>query len=200
MKLPLSFYQRNDVVQISKELIGKVLITEINGFKCSGRIVETEAYQGPEDRGSHAFGNRLTPRTENMFKDGGITYVYQCYGIHYLLNVVTSVSNSPHAILLRGLEPIDGIETMLFRRKMKNPIPALTAGPGVLAQAMGIDKSHNGISLLGDKIWIEEPINETVCYDDIVSSKRVGMNFEGPWHSIPWRFRLKNNLYTSQAR
>src|ERR1700742_4256945 len=138
MKLPLSFYQRNDVVQISRELLGKYLFTCIDGEITGGYIVETEAYHGVIDRASHAFGNRQTPRTSTMFKKGGIIYVYLCYGIHEMLNVVTSPEGVPHAVLIRALNPTDGIDIMLMRRNMNAIKNNITAGPGSVAQALGI--------------------------------------------------------------
>jgi len=116
-KLPKSFYIRENVLQLSKELLGKVLVTNIEGIYTSGMITETEAYQAPEDKASHAYNNRRTPRTEIFYNTGGIGYVYLCYGIHYLFNVVTNKENIPHAILIRSLEPIDGIDSMMVRRK-----------------------------------------------------------------------------------
>jgi DNA-3-methyladenine glycosylase len=123
MKLPQEFYERNDVVTISRELLGKYVFTDIDGAVTGGYIVETEAYNGIIDRASHSFGNRLTPRTKTMYMQGGIAYVYLCYGIHEMFNVVTSVEGQPHAILIRAIQPTDGVDIMQFRRKMKEVKP-----------------------------------------------------------------------------
>jgi len=144
-KLPTSFYIREDVHQLSKELLGKVLVTKIEGMYTSVIITETEAYQAPEDKASHAYNNRRTPRTELFYYTGGIGYVYLCYGIHNVFNVVTNKENIPHAILIRSLKPIDGIEAMMVRRNKKKFDKTLTIGPGVLSQALGINKLHNKI-------------------------------------------------------
>src|SRR6187402_3268790 len=156
MKLPLVFYQSDDVVSISKNLLGKYLFTCIDGEVTGGYIVETEAYNGIIDRASHAFGNRLTPRTKTMFERGGIAYVYLCYGIHEMFNVVTSVEGQPHAILIRAINPTDGLDIMQFRRNMPVVKPTITSGPGSVGKALGISRTVNAISLQGDKIWIED--------------------------------------------
>jgi len=197
MKLSLDFFTREDPETISRELLGMTLYTRIGSETTSGIIVETEAYRGPEDRGSHAFNNRRTPRTEVMFQSAGHAYVYLCYGIHYLFNVVTGPVDQPHAVLLRAAQPREGIDVMQRRRGPLKSVYQLTAGPGALAQAFGIQLSHTGVALDGDTIWIED---EGVLRTDIVASPRVGMNFEGPWHSIPWRFRVKGNPWTSKAK
>ena len=197
MKLPLSFYQRNDAVLVALELIGKHLYTNINGQLTGGMIVETEAYQGPEDRGSHSFNHRRTPRTEIMFDGGGITYMYICYGIHDMLNVVTGEEGVSHAVLIRAVEPLTGVDIMRERRQLFKEDIRLCRGPGVLAKALGLKKSHNGISLLSDTIWIEDRdvvINES----DIIPSARVGMNFEGLYKLIPWRFYIRANPNVSR--
>ena len=155
-KLDIEFYQREDVLTLSRELLGKTLCTNFNGKLTSGIIVETEAYAGVTDRASHAYGGRRTNRTETMYAEGGTAYVYLCYGMHHLFNIVTNVLGVPHAILIRGIEPIDGVEFMLQRRNMKKPAPRLTAGPGCLAQALGITVKHSGLSLLKNKIWVED--------------------------------------------
>ena len=147
-KLGIDFYQREDVLAISHELLGKVLCTNFNGSLTTGIIVETEAYAGVADRASHAYGGRRTNRTEVMYSPPGTAYVYLCYGIHHLFNVVTNVEGVPHAVLIRAIEPIEGIDIMLQRRKMSKLLPKLTAGPGILSQALGISTQHSWISLL----------------------------------------------------
>ncbi len=197
-KLGLDFYLRNDVVSLSKELLGKLLCTNVDGHITKAIIVETEAYKAPEDRACHAHGNKLTPRTEPMYRAGGIAYVYTCYGIHQLFNIISGERGFAHPILIRGVEPIEGIDLMLQRRKQEKLTKNIAAGPGLVVVAMGIKKSQNGISLLENEIWIEDatPIAEK----NIIASPRVGMNFEGPYKLIPWRFKILNNQYVSKAK
>ncbi|HKR06173.1 MAG TPA: DNA-3-methyladenine glycosylase, partial [Bacteroidia bacterium] len=152
-KLKKDFYLREDVVQIAKELLGKHLFTKFNGKITGGIISETEAYNGIVDRASHAYGGRRTERTEIMFNEGGTAYVYLCYGIHSLFNVVTNAKEIPHAVLIRSIHPTHGIDEMLKRRKKKSADKTLTKGPGSVAQALGIHYSHTGMSLHGNKIW-----------------------------------------------
>ena len=197
MKLPLSFYQRNDAVLVARELLGKHLYTRIDGMVTGGVIVETEAYQGPEDRGSHAFNHRKTPRNEMMFSAGGVVYMYICYGIHDMLNVVTGTDGISHAVLIRAVQPVRGLEIMRERRNVYNDDSRLCRGPGALAKALGLVKAHNGVNLLEDKIWIEDR-SEVIEEGDIIASARVGMNFEGPYKTIPWRFYLRGNKNVSK--
>lgn len=196
-KLPLSFYQGEDPVQIAQDLLGKYLFTHVEGVITGGIIVETEAYKGPEDRGSHAHNNKVTERNKVMYEAGGIAYVYICYGIHDLFNVVTGPKGSSHAVLIRGLEPIEGIEWMQERRKMALK-PALTAGPGSLAIALGITKSLNAADLRGNEVWIED---RGISYspEQISAGPRIGMNFDGPYKTIHWRFWVKENKYVSKG-
>src|SRR3954469_10997633 len=154
-KLPLSFYLRNDVVKIAKDLIGKVLVTNLNNEHTSGRIVETEAYEGIHDKASHASKGR-TGRTEVMFGEGGTAYVYLCYGIHQMFNIVTNKAGVPHAILIRGVEPIDGVELMLERTGKKKLDETLTRGPGNVGKAFGFHTSQCGVSLTGDELYIAD--------------------------------------------
>lgn len=192
MKLPHEFYLQEDVVALSKSLLGMYLFTRIKGQLTGGKITETEAYQGPEDKASHAYLNRRTARTEVMFHKGGICYVYLCYGIHHLLNIVTNQEGIPHAILLRGLEPTVGIETILKRRNKSSIDKSLAKGPGSLAQALGINGRFNGEPLTGSHIWIEqrEPI---VSDEHILCSPRVGIEYAEEHALLPWRFRLLQN-------
>src|SRR5476651_2049751 len=141
MKLPLSFYTHNDVLAITRNLLGKYLMTRIDGVVTGGYIVEAEAYNGVVDKASHAYGNRLTPRTKTMFMQGGVAYVYLCYGIHEMFNIVTSVEGQPHAILIRAINPTDGLDVMMFRRNMLAAKPTITSGPGSVAKALGISRS-----------------------------------------------------------
>ena len=156
MKLPDSFYQGDDVLNITRNLLGKYLFTCIDGITTGGYIVEAEAYNGVIDKASHAYGNRQTPRTKTMFEAGGIAYVYLCYGIHEMFNIVTSVEGQPHAVLIRAIQPTDGIAAMLLRRGMTDVKPTLTSGPGSVAKALGISRKLNGISLQSDVLWIED--------------------------------------------
>ena len=197
MKLPLSFYQRDDAVLIARELLGKHVYTNIDGQLTGGVIVETEAYQGPEDRGSHAYNHRRTPRNETMFSAGGIVYMYICYGIHDMLNVVTGTDGTSHAVLIRAVDPRVGVDIMRERRGVFNEDTRLCRGPGALAKALGLVKAHNGLNLLEDTIWIEDR-NEVVDVGDIIASARVGMNFDGPYKTIPWRFYIKGNKNVSR--
>jgi DNA-3-methyladenine glycosylase len=149
-KLDNSFYDRPDVVKIARELLGKVLVTEFDGQRTSGRIVETEAYNGVTDRASHAWSGRRTARTEVMYARGGRAYVYLIYGIHHLFNVVTNIEDTPNAVLVRGLEPLEGIPVMLGRTGKTKLDHTLTRGPGNLSRALGLLTLHTGMSLLED--------------------------------------------------
>ena len=184
--LPLDFYLRDDVVTIAKELLGKYLFTQIDDDPVTGgMIIETEAYRGPEDRASHAYGNRRTKRTEVMFHDGGTAYVYLCYGIHHLLNVVTHTANHPHAVLIRAIQPLEGIETMLRRRHKKQLDKTLTSGPGSLCQALGITLKHNGLPFDRPPLWIED---RNISIETFHSGPRIGVDYAGEDALLPWRF------------
>lgn len=187
MKLPLEFYLRDDVVSISSELLGCLLFTSIGGVVTGGRIIETEAYRGAEDRACHAYNNRKTTRTEVMFRQGGVSYVYLCYGMHNMLNVVTNREGLPHAVLIRAIEPLVGIDVMMKRRKKERIDTTFTKGPGTVAQALGIDRRLNGVSLLGESLWIEEGERPT----KIEAGPRVGVDYAGPDALLPWRFQIK---------
>jgi len=199
MILPESFYTRKDVVKIAKELLGKVLVTEFDNVRTSGMIVETEAYAGPADKASHAYGNRRTNRTEVMYKKGGTAYVYLCYGIHHLFNVVTNATDVPHAILLRAVEPLEGIETMLLRRNKVKLQPSLTAGPGAMSMALGIHTTDSGLSLQGPPMYIEDR-GIKISNKDIVAATRVGVAYAADDALRPYRFYIKDNPYVSKGR
>lgn len=196
-KLPIDFYLRDDVVRIARDLIGKHLVTCIDGILTGGRIVETEAYRGPEDRGSHAYNGRRTARNETMYSEGGVAYMYICYGIHDMLNVVTGKADSSHAVLIRAAEPTEGVEHMRSRRGIYTDDRRLCKGPGALAKAFGLKKIHNGESLVSDSIWIEDRGSEPSS-EEIIASARIGLNIEEPYKSIPWRFTLKGNKFVSR--
>lgn len=199
-QLPLSFYQRSDVVRIGRELLGKELVTcDVRGRVSSGYIVETEAYNGPADRACHAYNYRRTARTETMYLPGGTAYVYLCYGIYNLFNVVTHVAEEPYAVLIRAVQPVQGVELMLRRRKLKAVARNLTAGPGLLTQALAIDRKLDAESLLGDRIWIADG-GLVVRNQDIIASARVGVSYAGPDAALPYRFRIKCNPWMSPAK
>nr|WP_068892392.1 DNA-3-methyladenine glycosylase [Pedobacter panaciterrae] len=196
-KLAYSFYQNAEVNDLAVQLLGKLLFTRIGGELTGGIIVETEAYKGIEDKASHAYGGRFTNRTQVMYEEGGLSYVYLCYGIHHLFNVVTAPKGIPHAVLIRGIEPVTGIDVMLRRRNMLLLKPNITAGPGALSKAMGIDKDLNAKDLSGEEIWIED--NGIVFPNDqIVSSVRVGVDYAGDHALLPWRYYVKGNKFVSK--
>ena len=198
MKIPLSFYQSDDVVALSEKLLGKYLFTCVDGELTGGIIVETEAYRGPEDRGSHAYNHRRTARNETMYAQGGVVYMYICYGIHDMLNIVTGKEGESHAILIRAIEPIVGLDVMRLRRGFENDDQRLCMGPGALAKALGLKKIHDGVSLESDLIWIEER-ESTLVPQDVLARPRIGLNIEEPYKSIPWRFYIKGNRYISRV-
>jgi DNA-3-methyladenine glycosylase len=196
MKLADSFYQRKDVVKIARELLGKVLFTNVNGIVTAGMIVETEAYSWKE-KGCHAYGSRKTARNSVMFERGGFTYVYLCYGMHYLFNIVTNEPGIPEAVLIRAVQPVQGIDEMLLRRgKLKNKLH-LTSGPGKLTKALGIDRKLNGKFLLDDEVWVEDH-NTKVPNKNIVAGPRIGIDYAGDDALLPWRFTVKGNEWISK--
>jgi DNA-3-methyladenine glycosylase len=198
--LTQEFYKREDTIQIAKDLLGMHLVTNFNNKMTVGRIVETEAYKAPEDKACHAYNNRRTKRTETMFLAGGVVYIYLCYGIHHLFNVVTGPENEAHAVLIRAIEPVVGINIMLERRKMDRVKPQLSAGPGVMSMAMGLNRSMDTTSLLGhDFIWIEGMKNR-LTEDEIVCSQRIGVDYAEECAAWPWRFYIKNNMWVSKTR
>ncbi|EDM38259.1 3-methyladenine DNA glycosylase [Pedobacter sp. BAL39] len=196
-KLPYSFYQDADVNALAQRLLGKVLYTQIDGVVTSGVIVETEAYKGAEDKASHAYGGRLTNRTQVMFEAGGLSYVYLCYGIHHLFNVVTAPEGVPHAVLIRGVEPLLGLDVMLERRRMAVSKPNVTAGPGALAKAMGIDKALNQKDLQGEEIWIADE-GIAVGSSSVVACPRVGVAYAQDHALLPWRYYIRGNRFVSK--
>jgi len=195
-KLDTSFYQRKNVLLIAKELLGKILVTNWDGIITSGRIVECEAYNGIVDKASHASGGRRTTRNEIMYGAGGFSYVYLCYGIHHLFNVVTNLKDTPHAILIRGLEPMEGIEEMLLRTSKKKLDYTLTRGPGNVSKALGIYTKHNGIFLSDEKMYIAED-GRKYKKSEIIASPRIGVDYAGEDAKLPYRFYVKGNPYVS---
>lgn len=193
-RLSEAFYRNPDVLEVARQLLGKCLFARINGELTGGIIVETEAYRGPDDRGSHAWNDRRTPRNEMMYAAGGLVYMYICYGIHDMLNIVTGAEGSSHAVLIRALEPTQGIDVMT-RRRMTGDVNRLCKGPGALGRALGLTRADNGVSLQGDRIWIEDA--PELPESQIRTSPRIGMNFEGPYKTIPWRFSIAGNRFVS---
>lgn len=197
MKLPRDFYERSDVVQVAKELLGKTLHTHVDGQYTSARITEVEAYAGRNDKACHANNGLRSKRTEVMYGPGGFSYVYLCYGIHHLFNVVTNKPGLADAVLVRAVEPLEGLDIMSERR---NKLPAdkrLTSGPGTLTQALGVStKTHYGLNLSGDKIWIEDApgLNE----NNIIISTRIGVDYAEEDALKPWRFYIKDNPWISK--
>lgn len=187
MKLGENFYRRDDVLQISRELLGKVLSTHLDGVLTQAVITETEAYAGIGDKASHAYGGKRTRRTEPMFATGGIAYVYLCYGIHHLFNVVTNDEGTPHAVLVRAAEPLTGVDVMLRRRGKQRIERTLLRGPGSLAKGMGITTALTGHDLQGDDVWIEDH-GVQVPATGIMAGPRVGVDYAGEDASLPYRF------------
>ncbi len=196
IKLPESFFINNDVLELSRKLLGKVIVTNFDHCVTSGMIVETEAYRAPEDKASHAYNNRRTKRTEIMFAKGGAAYIYLCYGIHHLFNIVTGPENTAHAILIRAIQPVDGVEFMLKRRSMDKFNQKLTAGPGTLTQALGIKTKHNGKCLITSEMWIEDR-GIVVPDAQIGMASRIGIAYAEEFIHKPWRFFIKDNPWVS---
>ena len=195
-KLPASFYQRRDVVTIAKELLGKLLVTNFDGELTIGRIVETEAYNGIVDKASHSYGGRRTNRTEIMYAAGGIAYVYLCYGIHHLFNVVTNIKDTPHAILIRAIEPVEGIDIMLLRMKKEKADYTVGKGPGNVSKALGIGTKHTGLSLLQNDIYIAGD-GTMIAPSAMGIGPRIGVDYAAEDALLPYRFYVKGNPYVS---
>lgn len=194
-KLPPDFYLRNDVVQIAKDLLGKLLITNFNGIYTAGRIVETEAYAGRIDKASHAYNNRRTSRTEIMFGKGGTSYVYLCYGIHHLFNVVCNTENIPDAVLIRGIEPVEGIDAMLKRSGKKKADTSAGRGPGNASKALGIFTKHSGLDLQSNELFLAD--DGTTGFD-IAVSKRIGVDYAAEHALWLYRFFIHGNPHVSK--
>jgi DNA-3-methyladenine glycosylase len=194
--IPIDFYQQENVHFVAKSLLGSILLSKIDGLITAGKIVETEAYAGVTDRASHAFGGRRTKRTDIMYRAGGAAYVYLCYGIYHLFNVVTGLPEIPHAVLIRAIEPLEGVETMFGRRKNVKSAIRLGNGPGIFTQSMGITVQHTGHLLDREPIWLEfgEPVPET----DIHTASRIGVDYAGEDALLPWRYFLDGNKFVSR--
>jgi len=195
-KLAREFYTRTDTLQIAQDLLGKILVVPTaTGKRVSGMIVETEAYLGIEDKAAHSYGNRRTKRTETMFAVGGTVYIFFIYGMYFQFNVVAGATGTPHAILIRAVAPVEGIEIMRERRgQMKDA--NLTSGPGKLCIALGIDKTFNNEDLTGNRVWLEDS-TEISSYQ-IACGKRIGIDYAEEYAEKPWRFWLKDNLFVSR--
>jgi DNA-3-methyladenine glycosylase len=198
--LTCDFFLRPDVVQIARDLLGKHIVTRFDGETTSGIICETEAYAGITDRASHAYGGRRTARTETMYAKGGTAYVYLCYGIHSLFNVVTNVEGIPHAVLIRGIIPVHGTQKMLQRTGKAWITREIGIGPGKVAKLLGIHYSHSGIDLLksGESgkepaIWIED-IGIIIPPAMVKAGPRVGVDYAGEDALLPYRYWLNEDL------
>ena len=195
-KLPREFYIRPNVLTVARELLGKLLVVRSkNGKRISGRIVEVEAYRGPQDRAAHSYGGRRTKRTEPMYGIGGTAYVFFVYGMYNQFNVVTNLVDVPHAILIRAVEPVEGIEFMR-RRRGKQTDRNLTNGPGKLCLAMDIDRRLDGADLLGNKVWLED--GEKIPRRQIMSGPRIGIDYAEEWKDKPWRFWVLGSPFASR--
>jgi DNA-3-methyladenine glycosylase len=196
-KLPQTFYLREDTTKVARELLGKLLIVPSeSGERVSGMIVETEAYLGTIDKAAHTFGGRRTPRNEITYAAGGHVYVFFVYGMYFQLNFVTGDIDRPHVVLIRAVEPVEGIEVM---RERRGPMPDknLTSGPGKLCIALGIDRSLNGELLTGNRIWVEE--HKKIPKSQISAEPRVGIDYAEEFIEKPWRFWMNQNQYVSKS-
>ncbi len=194
--LPRSFYAR-PVLTVARDVIGKVLVRVTPRGVRAGRIVEAEAYRGPEDRAAHSFGGRRTPRTEAMFGPPGFAYVFFVYGMHWHLNLVTTREGAPHAVLLRAVEPLLGAELMAEARGLKPSDVNLTNGPGKLCRAFGVDRSHYGADLTGPELFLSEGTSKR---GKLGRSARIGVDYAEAWADSPWRFFELGSRYVSRAK
>jgi DNA-3-methyladenine glycosylase len=195
-KVPLSFYNRKDVVKIAKELLGKIIVTNIDGLITSGRIVETEAYVGISDKASHSFSGRRTAKNEHMYSAPGTAYIYICYGVHQMMNIVTNEKEIPDAVLIRAIEPLKGIDIMLQRTGKGQLDKTLTRGPGNVGKALGIFKHHSGLHLLDEQIYLLDD-GYNIPDEKLGISKRIGVESAGADGLLPYRFFVKGNKYVS---
>jgi DNA-3-methyladenine glycosylase len=195
MKLDRSFYSRSTRT-VARELLGKVLVRRLNGRLLSGMIVETEAYVGPHDLACHASKGR-TARTEVMFSEGGVAYVYMIYGFYFCLNAVTEAEGYPAAVLIRAVEPLGNRAMMEYFRNQPPKPTDIASGPGKLCMAMQIDRSLNGESLTGNRLWVED---RGLSVARIARSPRVGVDYAGVYRDKPWRFFVSGNPHVSRPR
>ncbi len=195
-KLSREFYERDNSIKIANELLGKILVVpDKNGKRISGTIVEVEAYLGEKDKAAHSYENRRTKRTEVLFDRGGFAYIYLIYGIYHQLNFTIGKKESPHCVLIRAVEPFEGLET-IRKRRGKMPDKNLTSGPGKLTIAFNIDKTFYGEDLRGKRIWVEEGIR--IPKPKIATGKRIGIDYAEEYAEKRWRFWVKDNLFASR--
>ena len=192
MKISRSFYEQS-TLDVARQLLGKYLVRTHQDGTTVGKIVETEAYVGPEDKACHASKGR-TPRTEVMFGQAGHAYVYFVYGFHHMLNIVTESVDYPAAVLIRAVEPVGGVELMQARRQTET-LRNLASGPGKLCQAFAIDRKLNGDDLCGKLLYLEDR-GEAVS--KVVTTPRIGVDYAGKWKNEPWRFLIKGNQFVSK--
>ncbi|RAK11220.1 DNA-3-methyladenine glycosylase [Halanaerobium saccharolyticum] len=197
MKLDYDFYQK-DAVTAAKDLLGKILVREIDGQKIMVKIVDTEAYLGTDDKASHAYNNKKTKRTETMFARGGLAYIYLIYGMYHCFNIVTAEVDNPHAVLIRAVEPVEGLQFIKENRKLKSKkIENLTNGPGKLSQALKIDKSLDGCNLVkSNKLYLLDNKDEDF---KIEAAPRVNIDYAEEYKNKKWRFYIKENKFVSQS-
>ncbi|MGL1889626.1 MAG: DNA-3-methyladenine glycosylase [Reichenbachiella sp.] len=188
-----TFFLGAKVTDVTQSILGKILVTNGEDNMCKGRIVEVEAYCGRNDKACHANNGKRTKRTEVMYQQGGCAYVYLCYGIHYLFNVVTNENGLADAVLIRAVEPIQGLGVMKFRSSKKSK---LTKGPGLLSRAMGIDTQLSGDSLSGPIFWLENPVMESDF--EVIHATRIGVDFAEEDALLPWRYYIKGNEWVSK--
>jgi DNA-3-methyladenine glycosylase len=195
-RLERSFFLNPDVVELAEQLLGKVICSNTEGQYCEAMITETEAYSGKNDKACHAHLGRFTKRTSLLYEIGGLSYVYLCYGIHHLFNIVTNIQGQADAVLIRAVEPLEGLEIMLKRRGAKVMKPAVFAGPGKVSQALGISKSYNATDLVNSQeLYIVDSKNKI---KNITKTTRVGIDYAEEDALLPWRFYISGNKFVSQ--
>jgi DNA-3-methyladenine glycosylase len=193
--LQRSFYER-EILTVAKELLGKVLVHQSSEGTTAGRIVEVEAYCGPEDKAAHSYGGRKTPRNEVMYGEKGHAYVYFIYGMYFCINITAGdTAGKPEAVLIRSLEPVAGQDLMVKRRGTKAKPATLTNGPSRLCMAMGITKQQNKADLTSPPLYIQDATN--IAANDVVEMTRIGIDYAGEWRDIPWRFYIRGNSFVS---
>lgn len=190
MKVKKSYFLEEDVVSLAEDMLGKVLVTKFNNKLTAGIITETEAYDGVNDKACHAYGGKRTDRTEVMYAQGGISYVYLCYGMHHLFNIVTGSKDVPQAVLIRAIQPLKGIEEILKRRNANKLSTQLCVGPGKITKALGITTQHNAFDLTKGKIWLEDE-NVQLKKSQILKGPRIGVDYAGEDAKLPYRFWIR---------
>ncbi len=199
-KLPATFFQGPDPLQIARDLLGKHLYTNIDGIVTAGRVVETEAYRHEGDHSLTMHLQRKREQAKGLYVPGGHAYIYTVYNKYALFNIATHDAEHPDTVLIRAVEPTVGVAEMLHRRGLPAAKRALTAGPGVLSQALGITPALTGQLVTGEVLWFEDH-GETIAPAAIVASARVGLEYAGPEAAgLPWRFRVEGSAWTSPAK